>query len=165
MLSRRVQQKLMQQIRRKFNVSVKYAEIEDGCSAQADTGSFTVEISEQHSAATKGKFLSTLLHEVVHILAWREWDKFAVFHAPKNPEELSISELRTFLQTAWRAERWTELKAREMLHEMYPGEVFWFSYGRLKGRERSKDWFDTVFLADYRKAYRHKLLRRKARTK
>ena len=159
-VNKKLQKKLIKEVEKRFKVKVIFVDVGDNCCAQADTGGGVVELDRKIAASkTVGYFLSALLHEAVHIMAYRE-GKWKVFHDPKHHDYMSISELRTFIATAWRAERWVEKEAQRLLALHYPGAKYWISYGRLKGRERSKDWFDSVFLKPFRETLRRKTLRK-----
>jgi len=105
---------------------------------------------------TKGNFISTLLHECAHVHAYRN-KIFLAYHVNKSFEEMTIPELETYMRVAWRAERWVEEQAREWMEIMFPGETYWYSYGRVK---LNKDWFDKVELREARQVLRRKRLRR-----
>ena len=171
MVSERECRKYMRWATRKWGVKSALKDDLLDCSAQVNSGDdaedLLIELGPK-SRATRAKFLSCLLHEIVHVYA-AKMGLFDVFHnqACDDPREMTDKQLEVTIKTAWRAELWVEQTARKWMAEFFPGELFWFSYGRLKGKSRSggwrareKDWFEKNWLKPYRKEYRRRKLRR-----
>lgn len=104
---------------------------------------------------TRGNYISTLLHECAHVWAYRN-GIFLAYHTVKPFEDMTIPELENYIRVAWRAERWVEKKAQSWMQEMFPGETYWYSYGRVK---LNKKWFDRAELREVRAILRKKKLR------
>lgn len=156
MMYERTARRIINQVAKRYGVKIIVAKMETpGAGACADIVNGVVEL-DTLKWSTPAHLASYLLHEVVHILCYRE-GRYKDFHSSKHPSDMTEKELLAYLSTAWKAERYVERRAQEMMKEVFPGYLFHFAYGR---RELAKPWFDETFLGDFKKEYRRKKLRR-----
>jgi len=87
--------------------------------------------------------LSVTCHEICHILAARE-GKFKIYHLDISSRAMSESELRATIQTGWRAEKYVDRRAKEILRANYP-DLKYMGY-----RQADKPSYDK-FLDGFRK--------------
>jgi hypothetical protein len=127
-----------------------------GAGGQADTIRGVVEVEAGEKWRSRSQLMSTLIHEVAHILCSRNkvWN---AFHNYPHPSYLTEKQILAVLSTAWKAECYVEKMAKRMMAELYPGYLFIIGYGR---RKIDKTWFDKEFLGLYRKELRKKRLQR-----
>ena len=159
MITPRIRRNITRRLARRFDMRIVYdAGMDDDAEAACDVESRTVELNPRKLTKhiSLGRFISAILHEVAHQYAY-DVGIFRVFHSPKSFERMSISELRVYIATAWRAERWVEVTARRWASELFPGVRYWDAYGR---RGMSSDWVRSVYTAEARKSLRKKLLRK-----
>lgn len=100
----------------------------------------------RNSKETCAEFASTVLHEVNHIIAYRN-RKFWIFHRDTPPT--TYRDRKIFLQTALRAERYVDRQACKMFKKLFPGQKYDWSYKKKKDLE----WFLDHYLNPRRKEW------------
>lgn len=153
MITPRLRRNIIRRLARRFDVRIlttKSLVYEASCSIEDRL----IELNPI-SFTTVGRLVGAILHEVAHLYMW-DMGIFHVFHRPVALEYQSIRDLKTYIATAYRAERKAEELARAWLKELYPEQTYWYAYGR-SGRE--KKWVNTVYLAEARKILRKKQLK------
>ena len=169
MLARNLQINLSRQIERRYDVKVRRIRLkaknpDEEFLAQTLATENVIELNVRAPAnfISRDAFLSTLLHEVAHILAVRE-GKFKVFHE-LCVENASDKHLLIYMRSAYNAEVWVEKRAAQLLQEFSPGSTYWYSYslGKLDTNKlrRDKNWMRLVFCADVKKELRRRKLKR-----
>ena len=148
---------IIAEVKGAYGIPIKYCKDDDssGASAGADLVDEVVELYGTEFRS-RSVLMSLLVHEVAHILCKRQ-GIYKSFHNTKSHEEMTEAELYAHLCTAWRAECYVERMAKGMMASLFPGYLFQVCYGR---RKVEKGWFDKSYLADYKKMWRRKKLRR-----
>jgi hypothetical protein len=158
MITPRIRRNITKRLARRFDMRIVFdAGMDDDAEAACDVENRTVELNPRKLTkhVSMGRFISAILHEVAHQYAY-DVGIFSVFHAPKAFESMTIRELKVYIATAWRAERWVEITARHWASELFPGVRYWDAYGR---RGRGNDWVRKVYTAEARRVLRRKQLR------
>lgn len=91
---------------------------------------------------TKNVFVSLVLHEISHIVAYRQ-GRFKKYHADNT---ITKSDIRALIRTAVRAEIYVDKQAEKLMKGLFPGMRFHRSY-------RTKEevaWFHEIFLKSYK---------------
>jgi hypothetical protein len=96
-----------------------------------------------NSNKVKNEFVSSLLHEICHIIASRQ-GKYEVYHKDKTNNDKNK---RIFLKTALSAELYVEKQAQYLMKMFFPGMRYVKSYHKKEDIE----WLNNVFLKDVRK--------------
>lgn len=141
--------RLIREVREKVGIDFTYSFEELPYSADVDVREPHITFSKT-SRKTKAQFISDILHEVVHIWAYRN-GYWKVYHSTKDIRYMSKKEKRIFLQTAWNAEVWVDEKAKEIMNRLYPNLKF--DYGYLSSRPEDKVWFDKYYLEEVREGF------------
>ena len=102
-------------------------------------------------------FLSTLFHEVSHIISYRT-GKYAVYHHGKL--RLTTPELKELIRTALRAEVYTDSQAEKTMKKHFPDIPFERGYN-----EWGKKQFRRYFIAPAREDLERRLKRKARRAK
>jgi hypothetical protein len=126
---------------------------EAACSVEDREITLNPKVLTKH--VSKGRFISAILHEAAHQFCY-DTGVFKVFHSPRALEDMTIKELKTYIATAWRAERFVEVTARRWMEVMFPGITYWDVYG---SRGSGSVWVRTVYTAEARQVLRRKQLR------
>lgn len=153
MLKPQTAKRLLKKISSRFGVKIVWTPLED-CGAQTLPESGLIEINSRYGW-TESRLVSYVLHEIVHILCWKE-GKYKVFHSGDMPDSMTTQELWVYISTAWAAERYVDDRAELLMSEMFPDLTFWRAYGRL---QHYKSWMDTTDIQQYKKELRRRKLR------
>ena len=95
--------------------------------AQFDASANMIEV-DPNSCQRRDVFISSLLHEICHLIAFRT-NKFKIFHEQGNVYNgLQTRTIRVYLQTALRAERYVDQQAEKMCAKEFPSITFCRSY-------------------------------------
>jgi hypothetical protein len=77
---------------------------------------------------TPRQMLSVFFHELGHIYC-HEVGKWAGYHNPKSPDEMTDQEKTIVIKTALKAERWVDNWARQEMTKHFPGVKYYTNYG------------------------------------
>jgi hypothetical protein len=104
----------------------------------------TIYVSPWH---TESRFISCAMHELQHILNKRE-GKYPAYHGRRGLKAAS----RAIILHGLQAERYTDLRARELCRSFFP----WVRYYSAYRYEYARWWYNGV----YKEAVKHEYLKR-----
>jgi len=91
---------------------------------------------------TKNVFVSTILHEICHIVAYRQ-GKFKLYHSDNTKTKANILGI---IRTGLRAERYVDAQAKKLMKGLFPGMRYDYSYNL----KEDVEWFHRVYLSQYK---------------
>ena len=125
-----------------YNVKYRLRNIK-GAGGMADIELEIIEVNKDFGLSTKKKemdfFISTVLHEVCHILATRR-GKYLMYHTFQNFE--SQKGIDMYRRYALRAELYVDKMAQKMCKELFPNVRFQKAYRSKRDRECLKKMLD-----------------------
>ncbi len=147
---------IVRSLSKMFDVKYKLMNIKDAL-GYADLASDTILINKDFEKIFKKKpkkkrvldvFVSTVMHEICHILAKRN-GKYSVYHSAL--EFVSMYEYKIYKKTALNAELYVDKMAQKLCKKLFPKVRYDKSYNTKKSRESLKKHLDTIKYKQYKK--------------
>jgi hypothetical protein len=128
-----------------------------------DSGSYAVPWNNYIKIGLKTKnsrrpdvFLSTVCHEISHIVSYRT-GKYKVYHSAKLPRRMTIKELKIWIATALKAERYTDKCGKRLMFKLFPDYVYESGYNTTKG----VSWFRRNYVERYKEELKRRQSKRR----
>ena len=135
-----------------FDVKYRIMHLKDA-SGYADLSSDTIFIGKFFKKKVNKKqeldfFVSTVLHEICHILAKRK-GKYSVYHSPTD--FVSMYEYKVYKRTALKAELYVDKMAQKICKKLFPNVKYDKCYRTKEHRQFLKNHLDTIKYKQYKK--------------